>query len=300
MTFPAMGSSADVVVLGPSGLVDHAREMIHHFERCWSRFLPHSDISRLNAAGGAPVRVDPSTMLLVTSMIRGWRATSGRFDPTLLAPLIALGYDSSWEDPTRVTSLPAGAAWRGNPDAIAIDPAADLVRLPVGTMLDPGAIGKGLAADLVADELRACGAEGALVDIGGDIAVRGAAPHTSGWAIAIDRSDEALLLLHGGVATSGTERRRWPGGDGSPCHHVLDPARGAPLPEGRGDIAEVTLIAGTAARAEVWATAVLVAGAEAGLAGVDRAGLAARIRLGDGTVLHGERWREFATARVPA
>lgn len=59
-----------------------------------------------------------------------------------------------------------------------------------------------MAADLVADELRRLGTRGALVDIGGDIAVRGRAPRSSGWGIASDRSEGGVRPAGGGVATS--------------------------------------------------------------------------------------------------
>ena len=47
--------------------------------------------------------------------------------------------------------------------------AADAVALPVGTGFDPGGIGKGLAADIVVDELVAEGAAGMCINLGGDV-----------------------------------------------------------------------------------------------------------------------------------
>ena len=50
---------------------------------------------------------------LLTQLVMAWRETGGAFDPTLLPAVVAAGYEASWDDPTRRTSLPAGLALRG-------------------------------------------------------------------------------------------------------------------------------------------------------------------------------------------
>src|ERR1700680_5068657 len=69
--------------------------------------------------------------------------------------------------------------WR----AIKFDEASRTVRLPSGVELDLGATAKALAADLAAaGRLKAIGAGGVLVSLGGDIPVAGSPP-AEGWAI---------------------------------------------------------------------------------------------------------------------
>jgi thiamine biosynthesis lipoprotein len=296
-----MGCSVDVVVVGgPSGLLDLARSSIDHLERRWSRFLPDSDLSRLNHAAGSPVHTDPATMVLLQAMLDGWRATGGLFDPTLLAPLVSLGYGASWHDPTSVTSLPHGALLRGDLDELLIDPAENIVTAPKGMCLDAGGIGKGLAADLVVDAVVAAGASGASVSIGGDVAVRGSAPQSGGWLIGIadplipadtDVEIGQLTMVEGGVATSGTLRRRWRGAEGEPVHHLLDPATGRPARHAR-ELVAVTVVAGSAAWAEVWTKVVMVRGA-ATLARLDEFGLGARVTYADATTAANEAWSSF-------
>ena len=132
------------MVAGDVSLLAEARRLIEHLERCWSRFLPASDLSRLNAARGAAVAVDPSTIVLLEAMVHGFIATDGAFDPTLLAPLVGLGYAASWHDSSAVTSVPAGSTLSGRIDEVAVDVAASVAQLPVGTIVDAGGIGKGL------------------------------------------------------------------------------------------------------------------------------------------------------------
>jgi FAD:protein FMN transferase len=84
------------------------------------------------------------------------------------------------------------------------------------------------AAAHVADEL----CSGALVSIGGDVAVAGKPP-TEGWAIGIavdsstgaDDVDQVVAIRRGGLASSSTEVRTWQMG-GEQVHHIVDPATG--------------------------------------------------------------------------
>jgi FAD:protein FMN transferase len=297
----AMGCSVDVIVVGgPPRLLDLARSSIDHLERRWSRFLPDSDISRLNHAAGSTLHLDPSTVVLLRAMLDGWRATAGAFDPTMLAPLVGLGYAASWQDPANVTSIPEGALWHCDLDDLAIDQGLNMAASPRGMCLDAGGIGKGLAADLVVGQLIDAGALGASVSIGGDVAARGRAPQPDGWLIGIadpmipgdtDIEIGQLMIVEGGVATSGTLRRRWQADDGESVHHLLDPATGRPALQLK-EIVAVTVIAGSAAWAEVWTKAVMVRGA-AMLDVLDGHGLGARITYADATTSTNQAWKAF-------
>jgi thiamine biosynthesis lipoprotein len=303
--FRAMGCGVEVLVHGGGAeLLDMARRRIEHYERCWTRFDASSDLCRINAAGGRDVVVDPSTVTLVQAMVRGWVATDGTFDPTLLAPLVGLGYGASWDDATRATPLAADTAARTLPTAVLVDEQASVVRAPAGIGLDAGGIGKGLAADLVVAELLATGAAGALVSIGGDVCVQGLAPQEGGWSIGVadphdDRIEQCRLrLVAGGVATSGTAQRAWTTADGRAVHHLLDPATGQPPMRAAIDAAvEATVVAGTAAWAEVWTKAVLVRGPRTALPMLDSLGLAARAVLADGHELCNDTWAGYVVAR---
>ncbi len=300
--FRAMGCEVEIVVVG--GTAHHlglARQLVADLEQRWSRFLPTSDISRINAARGADVVVDRSTIALVTAMVQAWAATDGAFDPTLLAPLVELGYASSWDDPSQATHLSPATLRRAVPTELLVDPDACVVRAPAGMALDPGGIGKGLAADLVATALLGARARGALVGIGGDVRVAGEPPDgAAAWRIGVvdvvsEHEDEQVLIAEGGIATSGTLHRTWDGPDGTPVHHLLDPATGRPVRSGHGAVVEATVVAGTAAWAEVFTKALLVCGPREVLADLDRRGLAARVRDAEGSTRHNRMWEQLAS-----
>jgi thiamine biosynthesis lipoprotein len=160
--------------------------------------------------------------------------------------------------------------------------------------LDPGGLGKGLAADLISTELVDGGAAGALVEIGGDLAVRGTAPGPGGWSIAVadpygDTSALRVELLTGGVATSSSRIRTWLAG-GRRLHHLLDPSTLQPT---EGDVVACTVIAGTAAWGEASTKVAFVDGLDAGLEYYTRSGLAARVSTVDGRHHRSPAWKEF-------
>jgi thiamine biosynthesis lipoprotein len=290
----AMSCPASIVATAaPMDLVDRGVRRIHELERRWSRFLDSSEISGLNRAAGAARRCSPDTIALVEGLVGAWHATDGSFDPTLLGSLVELGYAASRDDATHRTSLAPSVAPSGNPAGILVDAAAGVVQLPVGTSLDPGGLGKGLAADIIVGELLAGGATGALVEIGGDLRVAGHPPDGSGWCISIDHplgGDRELVEVHdGGVATSTSRIRCWLA-HGALHHHLLNPSTKRSTDDG---VVGCTVIAGTAAWAEAFTKVAFVRGVDAAIEAYESHGLAARLVTDVGGVRSTTAWQEF-------
>ena len=263
-----------------------------------SRFSPDSELSRLNAS---PDVWFPASDLLyeaVETALQAARASHSVFDPTLLPRLEALGYDrdfaliaSEREAAAQAGDAPSpspaydarlapqetgdgGALWR----AIELDPAKRRIRLPSGARLDLGGIAKGWAADLAMD--RICREwEHALINVGGDLRVKGGPQPGQAWTTGVfdpraqaaglpDRYAAVVTMSRGGLATSGAVWRWWVQ-DGVRRHHILDPRSGEPLrlwldkrddQDGETLIATATAMAPTAARAEVAAKVALLRG----------------------------------------
>jgi thiamine biosynthesis lipoprotein len=167
-----------------------------------------------------------------------------------------------------------------------VDRVAGTVTLPRGVGFDPGGIGKGLAADLVVTELLDSGADGACVNVGGDLRVEGRAPGAAGWVVDLEhpltgRSMGAVRLRTGAVASTWRTRRTW-GPPPSPRHHLVDPATGAPA---RSGLAGVTVLAGRAWWAEVLAKAAFVDGPASGVARLQECGVSGFV-VDDAGVVH--------------
>lgn len=229
--FQAMGCRSVVVVdsVGTDceALAERAMIGIARLEACWSPFLADSDVSRLNRAGGAAIVVRPAMVTLLQAMAEATVTTAGAYDPT-------------------VSGRRRGAPWIGD---VAIDPQAGVVQAAAGTHVDPGGLGKGLAADLVVTEVLAAGAAGAVVFLGGDGRVASGDRHRR-WPIDVASPDgtasvDRLELPDGAIATSGCRR-----------DHLVDPTTGElhrPT-----DVVQVSVLAGTGATAEALAKAVLL------------------------------------------
>jgi FAD:protein FMN transferase len=284
-----MGSDAHVIVVGGApGLVDQARDRIEQLESRWSRFRADSEISALNRDAGSAVSVSVETVWLIERSIEAWRLSGGAFDPTVLGAVRRAGYDRSFDQldqrdllapavPDRPDRRPAVRLGVGAAD-ITVDGSA--VTLPVGTGFDPGGIGKGLAADLVVADLLAAGAEGACVNLGGDVRVAGAGPADPGregpdesappggsrpsdaaWTVAVWHPELArpmvrIGLVDGAVATSTTLLRRWRVA-GVERHHLIDPRSGQPSDS---DLDLATVVAAEAWMAEILAKSVILRG----------------------------------------
>ena len=277
--FRAMGSDVHVAVSGGTPrILEEARRRIAVLESRWSRFVPGSEVSRLARAGGFPVEVSADTRLLVSLAVEAWHRTAGAFDPTVLGAVVRAGYDRTFDD---VAAHPAAGESDLTLGCGDIEVDGDTVRLPRGVGFDPGGIGKGLAADLVAGEALEGGAAGVCVNIGGDLRVAGEGPGDAvgdgdrsgdGWTVAVEHPAgpaplAVLGVTSGAVATSATLRRAWEVG-GRPAHHLIDPATGRPTD---GEVVLTTVVASHAWMAEALATAVVVRGAT-GLALVEAAG----------------------------
>ena len=164
-----------------------------------------------------------------------------------------------------------------------VDEPTRIVRRPASLQLDFGGFLKGRTVDRAAARAPAI----ALVDAGGDMVVRGAGPDGSGWLVDIEDPADArctlatLRVSDRAIATSAANRRRWRAGSRT-LHHLIDPRTGAPS---TSDLAQVTVLAATAERADVYAKAAFLLGAAGGRALVAaRPDLAAVFVHDDGTL----------------
>lgn len=294
----ALGTTASVYVTDPSEL-EHARARVEDelaaIDLACSRFRDDSEISRLNAAAGGPMRVSPLLCEAIAVALRAARLTDGIVDPTIGEALVLAGYDRDFASirpasgrlkATRV------AGWR----AVGFDGELGVVTLPRGVRLDLGATAKALAADrAAAAAAQACPGCGVLVNLGGDIAVAGPAP-AGDWAVRVaddhraapDAPSESLTIRSGGLATSSTTVRRW----GPGRHHIIDPRSGAPA---RAWWRTVSVAAASCVDANTASTAAIVLGPAAVEWLTERA-LPARLVGRDGSVIAVCDWPQERSA----
>lgn len=289
-----MGGHATITVVGSEpGMIDAANTELDRLERLWSRFLPDSDISRMNSAEGAPTRVDALTIGLLEAMRSASAETNGDFDPTLLPALVEAGYRVSLVHHDQSTLLPSSARAGGQLSTIRTE--GSVVTVPLGLTIDAGGIAKGHAAGLVCARLREAGADGAMVEIAGDIVVFGEAPDEVAWRLGVeDPFDTAhhldvIRLSDGAVATSSRLKRRWTA-SGAQHHHLIDPRTGHSAVSAT---VAATVIADSGARAETLAKVAFLRDVRDTLDWLPSRGAAGLIVTADRAVHVSSNWEDY-------
>ncbi len=287
------GTSVALFTTDPTGLPAAGAVLIEELaaiDAACSRFRPDSEISRVNAARGATVQVGALLAEAVSVALRAAELTNGAVDPTIGGAVRALGYDRDFaqvrDDDQPVAPAGPAPGWR----RLEWDAEQRMLRAPRGVWLDLGATAKALAADRIAARAADLAGCGVLVSLGGDVAI-GGEPPGEGWQVGVSDDHEdpkptlTVTLTAGGLATSGTFRRRWRRG-GRTVHHIVDPRT--------GDVAApcwrtASVVAATCVDANIASTAAIVMG-RAAPGWLAECGLPARLVAEDGTVTSVTGW----------
>jgi thiamine biosynthesis lipoprotein len=272
----------EVVVRGGSQ-VEHAAVERLFAERDWifSRFVPDSELNRVNDAAGRFVPVSDLFAETLRTALRVAEETNGVVDPTLGAAIESAGYTRDFamlEPDDRPAGAPAPGAWRR------VLVFGRHVGNPVGVRLDLNGVVKAIAVD---DALSLLTGDG-FVSAGGDVASRGE------LSVALPGGGE-VTLRRGALATSGDTGRRWLRG-GVVQHHLIDSRTGEPAVS---PWSEVTACGATCLAADVAAKAGYLLGDE-GPDWLDARGIPARFVRKDGEAVPNDAWRQGTREAAPA
>lgn len=283
-----------------------ARDRCLFFERAFSRTRDDSDIARAHATSPNAVPVSPQTARLVRQALGYCERSRGKFDITM-GTVTSLWNFHTGEVPSRLAlarALPhvdyrhivldeeplgKDSPVQGSLDDDALN--AGTSRAPSSnvpsskssqptlaitdpqTILDLGGVAKGYIADDLADLFIAHGVGRFVINLGGNVVVRGGRPADasarppvaagSPWRIGIinpldPAHNRAIVdMADGSVVTSGIHERRFIKG-GVTYHHILDPATGMPA---KTDLTSATIIAPRSMDCDGYSTTALMLGA---------------------------------------
>jgi FAD:protein FMN transferase len=227
-------------------------------EAACSRFDPASEVCGLLRRVGEPVRASPILFESVAVALELAEATGGAFDPAVGHLLEGRGYNRHYRT-GRTARSGIDPSARPSFQDVELDRDTGTIVLRRPVLLDLGAVAKGLAVDLAAEQLARL-APGVVVDAGGDCVVRGATMTGRPWRVGIrhplqpGRLLTAVELAAGAVCTSGGYARR--GRGPLQAGHLID-ARSGRAAEG---IVSATVVAPTAMAADALSTAALLLG----------------------------------------
>ncbi len=227
-----------------------------------STYLATSEVSAFNRGKAGQIFSVSSDLMKVLQL--SWRVhhqSQGAFDITVRPLVRAFGFgsDARASLPSEVELLKIRR--RVGMKYLKIDPQTGTVqKLVHGVEMDLGAIAKGFGVDQAARVLEELGLLNYMVEVGGEIRVRGRKSTLSPWVLGIEepsasgRSVHGELILSdsgGALATSGDYRNFHEAG-GVLVSHTLDPRTGEPVPR---RTASVSVIRESAAEADALATA---------------------------------------------
>lgn len=243
-----------------------------------SPWKPNSDLVRLNRAPvDAWVDLSAEILEVLNCALDVRRLSAGAFDPCAGALVDAWGFGAMRDAPD---AQAIRAARQSTPlaahECLELDLRSGRARKRASFQLDLCGIAKGYAVDRMVKVLHQHGVRHALAALDGEL--RSVSCQASGepWAVALERPEEGQRAVHGvieledlAVATSGDYRHYLEVG-GTRLAHTMDSRRCAPV---NNAVASVTVLARTCMQADAWATALLVAGPDEGLAMAQRMGV---------------------------
>jgi thiamine biosynthesis lipoprotein len=177
-----------------------AFELVDRLERELSRFIPNSDIGRINAlAPGEVTRVAPTTLECLVIARHAFALTGGAFDVSIGTGLESLELD------------PEDCGVRATRN---------------GVRVDLGGVGKGYAVDLVGELLEEWGVERSLVHGGfSSVLALDAPPGHDGWPLTLSTPGARSRVF-----ATVSPRQTAMGASGiRKADHIVDPRTGEPV-----------------------------------------------------------------------
>ncbi len=234
-----------------------------------STYRPNSELSRFNQLPlEQSVEVSPDTIKVVREGMRLYQVTDKALDITL-GPLVNLWGFGPDKRPTTVPTqvdIDAAKAKTGISE-LSIE-GNRLSKHNAYLYVDLSSIAKGFGVDKVASILDKYHVTGYLVEIGGELSVKGTKPDGGAWRVAIEKpTDEGMAVqqvIEPGtmaMATSGDYRNYYEE-EGQRFTHIIDPRTGLPI---KHKLASVTVLHKDCMTADGFATAMMVLGTEASL-----------------------------------
>lgn len=246
-----------------------------------STYIPDSELMRFNSWHSTqPFLLSEATAEVMAEALKVAEETGGLMDVTI-RPLVELwGFGAQG----RIEKAPTAEQYQEIQPYVGYQnlqlEALWLSKADPRVSVDLSTIAKGYGVDRVADLLEAEGITAYLVEVGGEIRVRGPKPDGSPWRIAIERplsgerSVQRILEFDTkALATSGDYRNYFEE-DGVRHSHILDPRTGRPI---QNRVVSSTVLHESCMTADAYSTALMLMDADEAIAFADTQNLAALI-----------------------
>ncbi len=271
-----MGTSYNIKVVATQEQLDELKlqqqidEALKQVNQAMSTYIPSSEISQFNQSNSTEaIEISAGFARVLAESIRIGELTQGKLDVTV-GPLVNLWGFGPEQRPETVPNdkLLQETRKRIGLSNILLEGNQLSKKIPA-LYIDLSTIAKGYGVDIVAELIEANGFFNYLVEIGGELRVKGFKSTGELWAIAIEKPvsnersvQEIIIPKDNAVATSGDYRNYFEAG-GERFSHIIDPATGKPI---KHNLVSVTVIHPSSMTADGLSTALMVMGMEQGLA----------------------------------
>ncbi len=260
------GTMYNITYQHTDNLKQEIEAVLKQVDQSLSPFNPQSVISHIN--DNRSRATDDMFREVFTLAEDISKRTDGAFDITV-APLVnAWGFGfKQGTDPSKaaIDSLLALVGY----DKLSLGRDGQLTKSDPRVMLDCSAVAKGYGCDVVARMFRSHDIENFMIEIGGEVVVRGQSERKQPWRIGVNKPVDDSLSVNGeqqailsitnrAMATSGNYRNFYYKG-GKKYAHTIDPKSGYPVSH---NLLSATVIARDCATADAYATAFMVVGTE--------------------------------------
>ncbi|MBL4942252.1 MAG: FAD:protein FMN transferase [Colwellia sp.] len=238
-----------------------------------STYMPDSEISRFNkSASTEPVEISVGFARVLKESIRLGELSDGKLDITI-GPLVNLWGFGPEQQAERV---PSDETLTNTLARIGLKNlhlnGNQLSKTIPDLYIDLSTTAKGYGVDVVAELIEANGFANYLVEIGGEMRLKGFKHTGELWAIAIEKpildpsgehrvAQQVIIPKDNAVATSGDYRNYFES-NGQRFSHIIDPATGKPIDH---NLVSVTVIAPSSMTADGLSTTLMVMGTEQGM-----------------------------------
>lgn len=271
-----MGTTYNVKIVAKEGAYDltllqaDIDQALVEVNNQMSTYQKDSELSLFNAStGNEPVVISEGFRTVLTEAIRLGQMTGGLLDVTV-GPIVNLwGFGPDYQ-PERIPSAAEQLAAREKVGLKHIQLAESGLSKAIPELyIDLSTIAKGWGVDVVADLLEQKGINAYLVEIGGEMRLKGFKANGTLWVIAVEKPISSERSVHqfvvpkdNAVATSG-DYRNYIEVDGKRFSHIINPQTAKPIDH---KLVSVTVIHPSSMTADGLSTAIMVMGPEKGLA----------------------------------
>ncbi|MBL4909189.1 MAG: FAD:protein FMN transferase [Alteromonadaceae bacterium] len=254
-------------------------DLLKKINQQMSTYISDSELSRFNKNPTTePVKISEGLREVIAESIRLGKLSGGKLDITV-GPLVNLWGFGPDLRPDKIPSAEVEAAARKRIGLDKLSLNGNMLRKAIPDLyVDLSTTAKGYGVDKVADLIEAQGFKNYLVEIGGEMRLKGFKHTGELWAVAIEKPvsqersvQDIILPKDNAIATSGDYRNYFEV-DGQRFSHIIDPDTGKPI---NHKLVSVTVIAPLSMTADGLSTTLMVMGEAKGLAFANQHDIAA-------------------------